>query len=659
MSMTSDRTGAVQRPSSLSKVPYLPALDGLRALAVVAVMVYHANSSWLPGGFLGVEVFFVLSGYLITLLLLAEHDRDGGIDLRSFWARRARRLLPALFAVLTLVAVVATVLRPETLGKVRGDIIAGFFYGSNWFQLWVGAGYAASGDFAPLRHLWSLAVEEQFYLLWPLVMIAVTRRGAIRVGRIVLIFVGSALAVTLLVALLHHSGPIGECAVTPDAYWQISGRCFSIADVLYLSTPTRASGLLLGAAFAMVWRPNAVMRSKLAQRPARLDIVAIIGLGLLALLIARVHYLMADPSGAGTVADGALMRGGFLWTDLATIAVLGALVHRRSNVGRLLSVPPLLWLGTRSYGLYLYHWPIYQVIRRVAGVPLSLIEFVIAMVLTVIVAEASYRYLEMPIRRGRFKEETATRAQAWPIQTRRIVVGLGLVAVIVVGFSGFRVATADLELNQIEASIAAGEEDVTSVEELLGSVTAASSSQGDQSESASDNPAAMTTTSVATAVVTPQRDPVQFLAIGDSVMLGAAGVLRERGYTVNAEKSRQLKGTLEFLQQLKDAGAFGDVLVVHLGTNGPIAQADLSTFLEIVNDVPLVVMLNVRGELAWRSANNELLASIDTEDDNIVVVDWLSESQNCSGSCFGDDGIHLLGDGQVFYANVIRNITGT
>jgi len=353
------------------------------------------------------------------------------------------------------------------------------------------------------------------------------------------------------------------------------------------------------------------------------------------------------------------MRGGFLWTDLATIAVLGALVHRRSNVGRLLSVPPLLWLGTRSYGLYLYHWPIYQVIRRVAGVPLSLIEFVIAMVLTVIVAEASYRYLEMPIRRGRFKEETATRAQAWPIQTRRIVVGLGLVAVIVVGFSGFRVATADLELNQIEASIAAGEEDVTSVEELLGSVTAASSSQGDQSESASDNPAAMTTTSVATAVVTPQRDPVQFLAIGDSVMLGAAGVLRERGYTVNAEKSRQLKGTLEFLQQLKDAGAFGDVLVVHLGTNGPIAQADLSTFLEIVNDVPLVVMLNVRGELAWRSANNELLASIDTEDDNIVVVDWLSESQNCSGSCFGDDGIHLLGDGQVFYANVIRNITGT
>ena len=186
--MTSDRTSATAQANSLSKVPYLPALDGLRALAVVAVMVYHANSEWLPGGFLGVEVFFVLSGYLITLLLLAEHDRDGAIDLRSFWARRARRLLPALFAVLLSVAVVATLLRPETLGRVRGDIIAGFFYGSNWFQLWVGAGYAASGDFAPLRHLWSLAVEEQFYLVWPLVMIAVTRKQVVRVGRVVLIF---------------------------------------------------------------------------------------------------------------------------------------------------------------------------------------------------------------------------------------------------------------------------------------------------------------------------------------------------------------------------------------------------------------------------------------------------------------------------------------
>ena len=287
-----------------------------------------------------------------------------------------------------------------------------------------------------------------------------------------------------------------------------------------------------------------------------------------------------------------------------------------------------------------------------------MVEFVVAMVLTGVIAEVSYRYLEMPIRRGSFKVGTAARAQAWPMQTRRIIAVLGLVGAVVVGFSGFRVATADLELNQIEASIAAGEEEVTSVEELLGEVTPTNTQPDPEPAPVGAEEPVVTTTTPA-AVVAPQREPVQFLAIGDSVMLGAAGVLRERGYTVNAEKSRQLKGTLEFLQQLKDAGTFGDVLVVHLGTNGPIARDDLDTFLEIVSEVPLVVMLNVRGELAWRSSNNELLASIDAEGDNIVVVDWLAESQNCARACFSDDGIHLLGNGQVFYADVIRNVTGT
>ncbi|MGA1616738.1 MAG: acyltransferase family protein, partial [Ilumatobacteraceae bacterium] len=165
-------TSHVERPRrvTISSVPYLPGLDGLRALAVIAVMIYHADPSWLPGGFLGVEVFFVISGYLITLLLMAERERDGRIDLGAFWMRRARRLLPALFAVMVALSIYTTIFRPEALGKVRGDLIAGFFYVSNWFQIWVGAGYASSGDFAPLRHLWSLAVEEQFYLVWPIVM---------------------------------------------------------------------------------------------------------------------------------------------------------------------------------------------------------------------------------------------------------------------------------------------------------------------------------------------------------------------------------------------------------------------------------------------------------------------------------------------------------
>ena len=169
---------------AISRVPYLPGLDGMRALAVVAVILYHTNNGWLPGGFIGVEVFFVISGYLITLLLIGEHEKTGRIDLKQFWMRRARRLLPALFLMMALLMVYSAIFERDTLGKLRGDVIAGVAYVTNWYQIWTGAGYTALLDFAPLRHLWSLAVEEQFYLLWPLIMVALMRLGRRRLPEI-------------------------------------------------------------------------------------------------------------------------------------------------------------------------------------------------------------------------------------------------------------------------------------------------------------------------------------------------------------------------------------------------------------------------------------------------------------------------------------------
>src|SRR5688500_10328161 len=174
----------------ISRVPHLPGLDGLRAIAVVCVMVYHANSRWLHGGFLGVEVFFVISGYLITLLLIAEHERSGRVDLRQFWLRRFRRLLPALFVVLALLVVYVAIGFRDAQGRTRGDIVGGVAYVSNWYQIWVGAGYTATEAFAPLRHLWSLAVEEQFYVLWPLIMVAILSRGRAHLPRVALWLLG-------------------------------------------------------------------------------------------------------------------------------------------------------------------------------------------------------------------------------------------------------------------------------------------------------------------------------------------------------------------------------------------------------------------------------------------------------------------------------------
>ena len=172
MSAGRPRPTSKSSPSNLSRVPYLPGLDGMRALAVAAVIVYHANSSWLQGGFIGVEVFFVISGYLITLLLISEHEKNGRVNMRQFWIRRMRRLLPALFVMLAALIVWTSLFERDALGKLRGDVIGGLAYVSNWYQIFTGAGYSASNDFAPLRHLWSLAVEEQFYFVWPLVMAA-------------------------------------------------------------------------------------------------------------------------------------------------------------------------------------------------------------------------------------------------------------------------------------------------------------------------------------------------------------------------------------------------------------------------------------------------------------------------------------------------------
>ena len=276
---TSPPVDVREHNARISRVPYLPGLDGMRALAVIAVMVYHANSSWLPGGFLGVEMFFVISGYLITLLIIAERERSYTVSLVDFWKRRARRLLPALYVMLVLVVAYTAVFEPAALGQLRGDVLAGLFYVSNWYQLWVGLGYTAAFDFAPLRHLWSLAVEEQFYVVWPLVMVALLgRKGTRKVADVSRWLFIAAVAIAIITALLYHPGPVGEPEQTPEAYWFIGERAISKVDFLYIGTFSRLSGILLGAAFAMVWRPFAVVRGPLRTKGPAFDMAAVLAL---------------------------------------------------------------------------------------------------------------------------------------------------------------------------------------------------------------------------------------------------------------------------------------------------------------------------------------------------------------------------------------------
>ncbi len=441
---TAKRSG---RAPEISRVPYLPGLDGMRALAVMAVMVYHANADWLPGGYLGVEVFFVISGYLITLLLISEKERTSTVDMKHFWFRRARRLLPALFTLLIAITIWTSLFDREALGKLRGDVIAALLYVSNWYQIWTGAGYTASNEFAPLRHLWSLAVEEQFYVVWPIVMFALLKGGTRRIAGLSRWLVGVALFITLVTALVYTSGPIGTPEVTPDAYWSIAGREISKFDWSYLGTFSRAAGLLLGAAFAMVWRPVAVMRGPLRTKGHLLDLVAVFGFLILAAMVWWMWLI--SPSGGNPF----LFRGGFVLCAVGTLMMVAAVTHERAATSRVLSIPVLLWIGTRSYGLYLYHWPIYQIMRGIAGVHLKFHEFVFAMIATGIVTEISYRFIETPIRKGTMGESWHRVRRSPSTGVRNALYGAGVVFATFAVFAGVSLATADVVENEVQQSL--------------------------------------------------------------------------------------------------------------------------------------------------------------------------------------------------------------
>jgi peptidoglycan/LPS O-acetylase OafA/YrhL len=358
-------------------LPYHRALDGLRGLAVAAVLAFHGGVAVLSGGFLGVDAFFVLSGFLITGLLLAEHDGTGRVDLRAFWARRARRLLPALLVTLTTVLVVSRWLLPsDELAGLRTDALAAIGYTANWRMMDRGGGYfSQTAPPSPLQHTWSLAIEEQFYLVWPLLLIALLFLCR-RTGRSRGVLVAAALA--------------GAAASTTTGVVLSGGND---ADRLYYGTDTRAAALLIGCAVAalLVGRPGADRPG--ADRPHRL-------LGALALLgAAGTGWLWTHANGTSPW----LYRGSLLIAALSIAAVIAHAVRSPgSPTGRLLAVAPLAWLGKISYGVYLWHWPLFQWLDAdrtgLRGVPL----FALRCAVTLAVATVSFFAVERPLRTARW-----------------------------------------------------------------------------------------------------------------------------------------------------------------------------------------------------------------------------------------------------------------
>jgi peptidoglycan/LPS O-acetylase OafA/YrhL len=590
-------------------------LDGLRAVAVLAVVLYHLNVGWASGGLLGVGVFFVLSGYLITDLLLAEREREGAIALGRFWLRRARRLLPALWVMLVVVTLWIAFLDPAQLGGLRGALVAALLYFSNWWYAFQHVSYFASfGAPSPLGHLWSLAVEEQFYLLWPLLLILATRflhRRWLLVGLVVAGVIASAWAM----ATIFQPG--------------------SDPTRVYEGTDTRAFQLLIGASLALVW-PSRRLAPISALRRRGLDALGAVGMVV-------IVVMMMDTNEYETF----LYRGGMVILSLATVAVVAVLAHPSTLLGRILGAPPLRWIGVRSYGIYLWHYPIIVLTSPVVGTPGPLLT--LAQVgATVAVAALSWRFVEEPIRkhgfRGVFAGLTAPR---WSV--RGVPTGLwaGAAAALLVlaasgvGLSGIVPATPTASLLALPPTLV----------EAPSSVPAAAP---DVQALPPDACGTMAPVAAAAPVSTPTGSPptpssVAVTVVGDSIMIDVAPELHAllpNAY-ITGQVSRPMSALPGVLAQLSASGELYSRLVVELGTNGP--SWDPNQIAAVLNSLHLqqVVLVNAGNDPAhpdWPAIINQQLLQVAAAVPGTTIVDWYTASAgHPEDFMWGDlsgDGIH-------------------
>ncbi len=632
-------TGVTATSASTERVPwlldrgrrkgemgYLPGLDGLRALAVIGVLLYHADLTWISGGYLGVDVFFVLSGFLITTLILEEFDRSAGIDFARFYLGRARRLLPALLLMLAVVSVAVAVLYRDVAAQTRSDIVASMLYVNNWWYVWGDQSYFEFIGRPPLlKHLWSLAVEEQFYLVWPAVAFVVVRRSGRRGVR--LTAVALAVLSTIWMVALSIRGGYPEYADPSRAYF---------------GTDSHAMGLLIGAALATFWRPGR-LRTDLA--PGARAIIS--GVGIAALLTVIWFFLFV-----GEFTPWLYRSGGFLVLALVVAVLIAMSTHPGAPLGGWLGTQPWRYVGQRSYGLYLWHWPIFMVTRPALDLPLDGIPLLgVRLVLTFAVAELSFRFLEMPIRRGALDRwitgwrDSTGRERRQRNRRGAIVAATGAVAILVVGTS-LATAAAPTATEGLAPDV------VAAIGLADGGPTEVSI---DDEASGAPSPSASPEASAADAI--PPNGNLS--AIGDSVMLGARNTLKEviPGTKVDAAVSRFPGAFVGRLKRYVARDKLADAVVVHPGTNGVLPADMMREMLDTLADVPRVVVVNDSMPRSWRAPNNRVIADVVPEYPNAVVADWYAASAD-HPEYFASDGIHLTPTGARAYARLIKRAAG-
>ena len=570
-------------------IRYIPAIDGLRAVAVIAVMLYHLGFKWIPGGFLGVDLFFVISGYVITRLLLDSIQRSGGLDLRAFYVARIRRLLPPLVFMIITTTIVVGLWAPDTMRRFLGDAPFALFGGMNWWLVFRHTDYfEAIGRPPLLQHTWSLGVEAQFYLLWPLILLLVLKYfGKNKIpGAALLIAAFSGIAL-LLVSL------------------QVDAANSSQVSHVYFGTDTHSIGLFLGAALAVSWIPQNLQETVSKKAQDFID-----GIGVFGLLGIIAAFLFVDET------DPTLYKLAFPLAGIFGCAIITSIVHPASRFAPILSSKPFVWIGERSYAIYLWHWVVFQVTRPdydLEGSEWAL--YALRILIVFALADISLRLVELPVRTGLIDYWF----KGMKYRTKRVQLRQKAGVIFLV------LSVATITATAATSAIAKGDRQLAELKEQL------------------EQPA-----------TTPEIKQGGLWVTGDSVILGIRFELDTRQHIglINARVGRQAPELLEVIQHDR-ANMQGATIVLNLGNNNKLTEDQVAAIFTAISDQPKIVVVNTAVPRGWRDENNALIAQY-TAQYGAQLVDWAAISDG-HPEYFGPDGVHLVPAGVRAYVDAITS----
>jgi peptidoglycan/LPS O-acetylase OafA/YrhL len=573
-------------------VRHISSIDGLRAIAVTAVVLYHLGISWIPGGFLGVDLFFVISGYVITRLILDSINQSSALDLRAFYAARLRRIYPGFLFMVVCTIIFIGVWAPEAIKRFLSDLPFALTGTINWLLVARQQDYFETVGRPPLlQHTWSLAVELQFYLIWPIILLGVLKYfGKKNIARIALV-IAMVSGITLFFVSLQ---------LDQSNTQQISH--------IYFGTDTHSLGLFLGSALAVSWIPQNLSADieKRAQ-----DVID--GIGVFGLLGLISTFLFIDESNAS------LYQIAFPLAGIFGCLVIISLVHPASRFAPIISTAPFRWVGQRSYGIYIWHWVIFQVTRPSVDLSGQTWALYLARVLLVLaLADISLRWVEIPFRQGLvqnwFRGMKYRSAKVKLRQQISVVASIIMVLAVTTSIS-FQAIN---KVNQIPNQIAQDSNDTQSQQDL-GSTTG-------------------------------------LWVTGDSVILGIRSKLEAKEHIslINARVGRQAPELLAVMR-VDQTSVPSSPVVFNLGNNNALSEQTVVDIFEIVKNQPQIIVVNTAVPRAWKDANNAIISKVAANYPNTKVVDWDRISTG-RPELFAPDGVHLSPTGSDVYVDLVLSV---